>query len=77
MQAGPLKVETIFKVLGLVLDPLQDGWNISFRSPNVIVLVQMMQILSNQLGRRPNLFGVSVPSRAQFPILNTLTGPTY
>ena len=61
MQAGPLKVETIFKVLGLVLDPLQDGWNISFRSPNVIALVQMMQILSNQLGRCPDLPGMSVP----------------
>ena len=66
MQTGPLIFESIFKVFGLVMDPLQDGWSIPFRSANVIILVQMVQILSNQLGRRPDLLGVSVPSWSGF-----------
>ena len=67
MQTGPLIFESIFKVFGLVMDPLQDGWSVSFRSPpNVIVLIQMVQILSNQLGRCPDLLGVSVPGWSGF-----------
>ena len=52
--------ESIFKVFSLVMDSLYDGWSVSLGPSNVVVLVQVMQILSYQPGRGPDLLGVSV-----------------